>query len=233
MKAAIIQPNYIPWKGYFDIINEVDVFIVLDDLQYTVRDWRNRNTIKTPNGLQWLTVPVLGGRNQRICDVRIDSSQDWKGRHLGALRHNYGKSAHFEDVYGRFAAVLAGDYELLVQLDSALLGNICDYLGIRTRILNSSEIPSEGTKDEKLVDLCRKVGADAYLSGPAAKDYIRPGLFEQAGISLSYKDYSGYPEYPQFFPPFAHGVTILDLLFHVGPEAPDYIWGQKAKPYEA
>jgi hypothetical protein len=229
MKAAIIQPNYIPWKGYFDIIREVDVFILYDDLQYTDRDWRNRNLIKTENGPKWLTVPVLGGARQNLREARIDPAQDWKGKHLRLLERNYRKSPFFESVFSRFETVLGQKHELLVDLDAALLRDICDWLGIRTRILSSSTIPSSGAKDEKLIDICRKVGADAYLSGPAAKDYIRPELFADAGIALAYKDYSKYPEYPQFFPPFIHGVSILDLLFHTGPEAQEYIWGAKVR----
>lgn len=227
MKAAIIQSNYIPWKGYFDIIHDVDVFILLDDAQYTVRDWRNRNAIKTARGPHWLTVPVLGGRHQRICDVRIDSSQDWRGKHLGAIRHSYGRSPHFAEVYPRFEAALTREYDRLVDLNSALIRDICGYLGIRTRILDASDMACAGSKDEKLIELCVRAGADAYLSGPAARDYIRPERFEEAGIALAYKDYSGYPEYPQFFPPFVHGVSILDLLFHAGPAAPEYIWGRR------
>lgn len=224
MKAAIIQSNYIPWKGYFDIIHDVDLFILHDDLQYTERDWRNRNTVKTEKGLQWLTVPVLGGSHQKICEARIDGARDWKGKHLRVLEHNYRKSPHFETIFARFEKVISEGHERLVDLDTALLRDICGYLGIRTRIVSSTEIPSSGVKDEKVIDLCLKAGADAYLSGPAGRNYIRPELFAQAGIALSYKEYA-YPEYPQFFPPFVHGVSVLDLLFHAGPRAPEYIWG--------
>jgi WbqC-like protein family len=229
MKAAIIQSNYIPWKGYFDIIHDVDLFILHDDLQYTERDWRNRNLVKTENGPQWLTVPVRGGSRQKICEARIDWARDWRGKHLRVLERNYRKSPFFEAVFARFEKVLDQKHELLVDLDTALLRDICAQLGIGTRIVSSTTLPSAGAKDEKVVDLCLKAGADAYLSGPAGRNYIRPELFERAGIALGYKDYGHYPEYPQFFPPFIHGVSILDLLFHTGPEAPEHIWGAKAR----
>jgi hypothetical protein len=229
MKAAIIQPNYIPWKGYFDIIHDVDVFILYEDVQYTERDWRNRNLVKTEKGPVWLTVPVLGGARQKLCEARIDPAQDWKRKHLGVLERCYRKSPYFDSVFPRFETALRQNHDLLIDLDAALLRDICDWLGIRTRIVSSTSLPSVGAKDERLVDLCLKVGADEYLSGPAGRNYIRPEIFARAGIALGYKEYPQYPEYPQFFPPFIHGVSILDLLFHTGPGAPEYIWGAKAR----
>lgn len=227
-RVAIIQPNYLPWKGYFDIIHDVDVFVFLDDVQYTVRDWRNRNKIKTHDGRTiWLSVPVLGGRNQRICDVEIDRAEAWQRKHTEALRHNYGKTPGFAEYFPRFVDVLSHDFPRLVDLDIALTREICSWLGLAPEFRRSSELSPEGTKDERLIDIVQKVGGDHYLSGPAARDYIQPERFAEAHIGLAYHDYAGYPAYPQLAEPFDHHVSILDLVFAVGREAPDYIWGAR------
>lgn len=231
-RVAIIQPNYIPWKGYFDIIHDVDVFIFLDDVQYTQRDWRNRNKIKLANGTSsWLTVPTLGGRNQAIHEVAIDRGQDWPRKHGTALLHSYAKAPFFERYHPRFVEIVSSGHERLVDLDIELTKQLMEWLGLEREVLRSSEMGGTGAKDERLVDLVTKVGGDFYLSGPAARDYIVPERFSSAGIGLGYHDYSGYPEYPQVSEPFDHYVTVLDLLFAVGPEAPDYVWGsRRARP---
>lgn len=227
-RVAIIQPNYIPWKGYFDIIHDVDIFVFLDDVQYTVRDWRNRNKIKTREGqTHWLTVPTQGGRSQAIADVAIDDSQPWRRKHLDALRHSYGRTPHFEEYFAGFADLLSRPWERLADLDIALTKEICRWLGLTRTFERSSTIAPSGSKDDRLIDIVQKVGGTAYLSGPAARDYIRPERFAESRIELAYHDYSGYPEYPQIAPPFDHFVTVLDLVFAVGSEAPAYIWGDK------
>jgi hypothetical protein len=226
-RVAIIQPNYIPWKGYFDIIHCVDAFIFLDDVQYTTRDWRNRNKIKLRDGsTSWLSIPVSGGRNQRICDVEIDNTQGWARKHSEALRHSYGKSPFFERYFPRFSELLLAEHKYLADLDIALTKEICGWLGISIETHRSSALLGEGAKDERLIDLTQKVGGTLYLSGPAARDYIQPERFAEARIELAYHDYSGYPEYAQIAPPFDHFVTVLDLLFSVGDAAPDHIWGK-------
>jgi hypothetical protein len=226
-RVAIIQPNYLPWKGYFDIIHAVDVFIFLDDVQYTTRDWRNRNRIKRPQGEPiWLTVPTLGGRNQLVNEVAIDNAQNWPHKHYEALRHSYRGTPHFDRYAPRLRELLNDKWPLLVDLDVALTKQICEWLGFSVELRRSSELGAHGAKDERLIDLTQKVGGDYYLSGPAARDYIQPDRFQSANIELAYHDYSGYPEYPQVSSPFDHFVTILDLLFAAGPDAPDYIWGK-------
>jgi hypothetical protein len=225
---GIIQPNYIPWRGYFDFIREVDTFVFLDDVQYTRRDWRNRNRIKLPNGeTQWLTVPVLGGRDQLIVDVRIDNSRNWAHKHLEALRHSYSKTPFFNAYRESLESLYApGRFDRLTDLNAALVRQICEWLGLKTDFVSSSELGAAGTKDDRLLLIVQQLGGDAYLSGPAARSYIRPEIWDAAGIELRYKSYSGYPEYPQISPPFEPAVTVLDLLFMVGHAAPDYIWGR-------
>jgi hypothetical protein len=229
-RVAVLQSNYIPWKGYFDIIHDVELFIFHDDLQYTKNDWRNRNRIKTPKGTEWLTIPVGSREDRRICDVEIPAS-DWAAKHWRILRQNYSKAPFFARYEPFFEDIYMGRrWTTLSELNQHLIRTIArDHLGITTEFGASQDYQVSGCKGDRLLRLLEQCGAGIYVSGPAAKDYIEPLRFEEAGIQLIWKDYEGYPEYPQFFPPFVHQVTILDLLFHVGPSAPDYIWGWRAE----
>jgi hypothetical protein len=224
--VAIVQSNYIPWKGYFDLIHAVDEFILYDDMQFTRRDWRNRNLIKTPRGLEWLTIPVsVKGRYlQKICDTRI-SDAGWSARHWSTLVHNYAKAPYFSHYHAQLEPLYLENTDLqLSRVNHRFIGAICGILGIGTRLSWSMDYrPLKAGKTERLVDLCQRAGATHYLSGPAAREYLEPGLFEHAGIALGFFDYSGYPEYPQRFGRFEHGVTVLDLLFNVGPDAPRFM----------
>lgn len=226
--VGIIQPSYLPWRGFFDFIQEVDVFVFLDDVQYTVRDWRNRNRIKTPEGGSvWLTVPVVGGRNQLIRDVRIDGSQPWIRKHLGSIERSYQRAPHFDEYYGVVSAVYARGIESLAELDIELTKVLCACLGIDREFVTSSALGCGGAKDDKLLAIVQRVGGDAYLSGPSAAAYLRPELWQGGGVRLLYKDYSGYPEYPQISEPFEPSVSVLDTLFMLGKAAPDHIWGAR------
>lgn len=223
--AAVIQSNYIPWKGYFDVIHDVDLFIFYDDVQFTKNDWRNRNKIKTRTGLHWLSVPVGQREDRLICDVEINQP-GWEKKHLATLTHTYSRSAHFaefreflEEGYGR-------EWTRLSELNRWFIEEISRrFLGINARFEDSRTYTPSGQKQDRLLDLLQKAGTTRYISGPAAKAYIDPATFEAAGIELVWKDYSGYPEYNQLYPPFEHGVSILDLLFNTGMDAPKYIWG--------
>lgn len=221
-RVAIVQSNYIPWKGYFDLIAACDEFILLDDVQYTRRDWRNRNKIKTPAGVQWMTIPVevKGKYHQRVRDVVV-SDPDWARKHWRTLAQNYGRAPHFRE----FASAVERWYDaaaamrLLTDINEHFLRSLSGTLGITTPIRRSVEFTLADGATERLVALCTQVGARAYLSGPAAKAYLDTARFSQAGISVEWMNYDGYLEYPQLFPPFDHGVTALDLLFNTGPEA--------------
>lgn len=224
--VVILQSNYIPWRGYFDLIHDADLFIFYDDVQFTKNDWRNRNKIKTTQGAEWITVPVGTDKDRLICEVAIKDAS-WQVKHWKTIQHNYGKCPHF----GRYQAFFEDVYLVrkwinLSELNQHLICTISrDLLGIPTEFRDSRGFHASGHKLDRLLELVTKAGADRYISGPAAKDYIEPSRFADAGIDLVWKDYSGYPEYPQRFPPFEHGVSILDLLFNVGPDAPWYIWG--------
>ena len=227
-KVAILQSNYIPWKGYFDIIASVDEFIFYDEVQYTKNDWRNRNKIKTQNGLQWLTIPCETkgaiGNEQKICDTKITDKR-WAKKHWNSIQNAYAKAPFFkenrvwvEDIY---KSLENEDY--LCKVNYRFIFSICDYLGIKTKFSFCQDYGLVEGKTERLVDLVKKAGGTEYLSGPAAKDYIEKSCFDNASIKLSWMDYSGYKEYPQLFPPFEHGVTILDLIFNTGKDAINYI----------
>jgi len=225
-KVAIIQSNYIPWKGYFDIIHDVDLFIFYDDVQYTKNDWRNRNKVKTAQGICWLTIPVGHREDRLIHEVEIVDGS-WNRKHWETIKQSYSKSAYFKQYQNFFEYVyLKAKWTNLSELNQYLVKTISkDFLDIKTDFKDSREYHAEGHKLDRLIDLLIKAEAESYISGPAAKDYIEKNAFRQAGIELIFKDYSGYPEYSQLFPPFEHAVSILDLLFNCGPAAPDYIWG--------
>ncbi|HAV76806.1 MAG TPA: hypothetical protein DCX53_05560 [Anaerolineae bacterium] len=224
--VAIIQSNYIPWKGYFDIINDVDVFILDDNVQYNKHNWRNRNKIKTPNGLHWLTVPVGGNSHKLICDVEI-KDRFWAKKHWKQIKQNYSKAHYFKTFESFFEYVyLEKEWNNLSALNHFLIKTIAkEFLGITTEFEDSRKYHVTGANLDSLMDLLEQADADLYVSGPSAQSYIDEQRFIDCGIELVYKDYSGYPEYPQRFPPFEHQVSILDLLFNCGPDAPYYIWG--------
>lgn len=224
-KVAIVQSNYIPWKGYFDLIAAVDEFVFYDDMQYTRRDWRSRNKIKTPQGAQWLTVPVQvkGRYEQKIKDTRIDGS-DWAPAHWKALELNYARARHFEEIAAWLKPLyLDRSYTHLSDLNARLIGAVCAYLSIGTRIRRSSDFVLVDGMTERLAEICIQAGGTQYISGPAAKSYIEESVFAARGIALTWFDYSGYPEYPQLWGNFVHEVTILDLLFNCGKDAPRYM----------
>lgn len=229
--VAAVQSNYLPWKGYFDLIHDVDLFVFYDDNQYTPRDWRNRNRIKTANGTIWISVPVGDDRNRLIHDVAIPDPA-WQAKHRQQLQQSYGKCPHFSRYQGWLDHVfLETRWENLSVLNQALIRHVAaEFLGIGTMFADSRSFNAQGQKLDKMVDLVRRTGASGYLSGPAAKDYIVPERFAEAGIALHWKDYSGYPEYPQRHPPYEHGVSVLDLLFNTGSDAPWYIWGWRDGP---
>lgn len=227
MLVAIDQPNYIPWKGYFDMIHDVDLFVFYNDVQYTVRDWRSRNKIITPNGEQWLSVPAGSNRNRLICEVTLPD-KSWQRKHFETMSFAYNKAPFFKKYIDFFAYVyMEKVWDYLFELDQYLIEHIAqDFLGIKTKFADSRDYPKEGAKHEKLLNLIRVLGGvDSYLSGPAAKDYIISDDYAKHGIELWWKNYEGYPVYTQLSEQFNPYVSIIDLLFNVGDDAPYYIWG--------
>ncbi len=228
MKCVILQPSYIPWRGYFHQIHKADVFVFYDDVQYDERGWRNRNRIKTRAGLKWLTIPV---RSAEICwgetainGVRVSFSEDWGKLHLETLRHSYAKAPFF----AQYRPMLERWYEsrpsLLADFTIQTTIGLARELGIaHTEFLRSSRLGCSGSKTERLLAILKKVGATHYISGPSAKEYLDVEMLNQAGIGVEWMVYQ-YPEYSQLFPPFAPQISALDLLLNVGPDASKFIW---------
>jgi hypothetical protein len=225
-RVAVLQSNYLPWKGYFDIIHDVDLVIFYDDVQYTKNDWRNRNRIKTPRGVEWLTIPVGMRIHRMICEVELPDDW-WAADHLDKLTRAYAAAPFFEEYRGFLEQIyLQPRWRLLSDLNQHLIRTIAvEFLGITTEFRDSREFAARGRKQDRLLALLQEAGAEVYVSGPAAKDYLDADAFARAGVEVRWKDYSGYPEYRQLHPPFVHEVTVLDLLFHTGGGAPDRIWG--------
>jgi hypothetical protein len=223
-KVAIVQSNYIPWKGYFDLINYADEFILFDDMQYTRRDWRNRNKIKTPQGLQWLTIPVRtrGGFNQKIKEIKI-AGTDWATKHWKSLEKNYRRSPCFEEIEAWLEPMYdKADNIKLSEINRHFIETICTYLSINTKITNSWDYNQKDGKSERLASLCKEAGGDIYVSGPTARNYLDEAIFIDNEIKVEWFDYSNYPPYPQLWGKFEHSVSILDLLFNCGKNSLKY-----------
>lgn len=221
-RVAIVQSNYIPWKGYFDLINSVDEFILFDDMQYTRRDWRNRNKVVAPSGVQWLTIPVeVKGRYfQAIKDTRV-ADPSWGRRHWKTLCHYYGSAPFFTPYAEVFEPLYLACAEThLSAINRRFLEAINELLGITTTLNWSMDYELVGGKTDRLVHLCRQARATEYLTGPGARGYLDEHAFDAAGIAVKWMSYEGYPEYSQRQEPFVHDVSVLDLLFNTGAEAP-------------
>jgi hypothetical protein len=230
MKAVILQPSYIPWRGYFHQILKSDIFVFYDDVQYDKRGWRNRNQIKTARGNQWLTIPVFSRGSQTdhilINQIKIVWDNPWNQDHWKALRHAYARAPFFneynsllEEFYGRHDEYLV---DFTIDLTVALARLLGDQ---HTHFVRASSLHVEGVKTDRLIAVLKAVGADHYISGPSARDYIEPEKFQAARIGLEYMVYN-YPEYPQLYPPYDSQVSLLDLFFMTGPQAVTYITGE-------
>jgi hypothetical protein len=229
VNCVILQPSYIPWRGFFHQIQKADVFIFYDDVQYDTNGWRNRNRIKTPNGPKWLTIPVIHSGchsgHVGINEIRTKVETGWNRSHWLTLKQFYGKAPFFRQYGPALEEHFLPASEMLAEFTVPLTIHIARELGIsRTRFMRSSEMQAQGQKTDRLVGLLKEVGASHYISGPAARDYLEEDKLAEAGITLEYMTYD-YPEYEQLHPPYEPQVTVLDLLFMKGPEAGSFIWG--------
>jgi hypothetical protein len=229
MNCVILQPSYIPWRGFFHQIRKADVFVFYDDVQYDKHGWRNRNRIKTPRGPEWLTIPALAkgvvNEGLPINGVRISWDRDWNATHLRSLSLNYAKAPFFD----RYRPMIESWYtqrpELIADFTIDTTIQLAREVGIvNTWFTRSSTLSCTGTKTDRLLEILLKVGASHYISGPAAKNYLETDKLLKHGITVEWMTYE-YPEYPQLYPPYDPHVSILDLVFMVGPEAGSYIWG--------
>lgn len=205
-------------------MRSVDTFVIYDEVQYTKNDWRNRNQIKTPNGPEWITIPVRQlSLSQKIYETEV-SLPRWNIKHWNTLKTNYAKAKHF----GTYGPVFENLYKntntpFLSEINLTFIKAINEILNIKTEIIDSRELQLEGDRNERLVDAVKKLNGTRYISGPSAKSYLDESLFDHEGISVDWISYAGYPEYEQLFPPFAHAVSVLDLIFNMGPEAHLYL----------
>lgn len=223
MKVGITQSNYIPWRGYFDFIDDVDLFVVLDDVQYSKGSWRNRNQIKVPGGLSWLTVPVIYQKlTKLIQETQIDHSKKWQLSHLNKFTAHYSEAPFVEIALDILQEGFAPTDTSISELNVRLIRKICTYLEITTPLILSQDLQVSGIKTERILQILQRVEATTYLSGPAAKAYLNEDLLRSHGIQLEYKTYQ-YDPYPQLHGDFAPTVTILDLIANVGAAAKHYI----------
>ena len=225
MRIAIMQPTYLPWMGYFGMMDSVDVFVLLDSVQFARRSWQQRNQIKTPNGPGWLTVPVLskGKRGQLIRDVVIDIDKKFFQNHIRIVEYNYKKAPFFQNYSSELFTILSKRHEGLVALTIELMEWLKQTLGISTPFNLSSELGHEGSKASLLADLCVRLGANEYISPPGSMDYLnKSDSFKKRGIAVRYFQYN-HPEYSQCFGEFIPYMSVIDLLLNVGPESPAII----------
>jgi hypothetical protein len=228
-KIAILQSNYIPWKGYFDLISSVDEFIIYDEMQYTKNDWRNRNRIKSINGPIWLTIPIkIENLFQKINETLI-ADKNWHKKHKNSLQTNYAKALNFKEnkdfIFNIYEQ--ASHLQLLSEINYLFLKEICNFLKIETEISFSSKYEIGEGKTERLINICKQANANTYISGPSAKSYLEENLFLENNINLEWFGYSGYKEYEQLYPPFEHSVSILDLIFNMGEDTHKYLKSTK------
>jgi hypothetical protein len=227
MNCVILQPSYIPWRGYFHQIAKADIFVFYDDVQYDARGWRNRNRIKTPEGSRWLTVPVHASGSQTkhipINEIEISWNTPWNQEHLKTLTHSYQKAPFFKSVLPILEKIYGQNNRMLADLTINSTVIIARYLGIsKTQFMRSSELSVSGTKTDRLIAVLKAVGADHYISGPSAAEYIEEDKLLGNQISLEFMEYN-YPVYPQLYPPYDPFVSILDLMFMEGPESLKFI----------
>jgi len=231
-KIFVCQSNYIPWKGYFDAINSSDYFVLYDVVQYTKNDWRNRNIIKTRQSTEWLTIPVRQKQLAQTIDETEITQYNWHEKHWTTLKTVYGRSPYFKQYEGLFADLYLKElknFKNLSDINEVVIKTILNLLGSSTKVIPSKELREDLQfnfdldRNERLIDICTKLKGNVYLSGTAAKVYLEESAFEKKGIKVIWTDYSGYPSYPQLSEPFEHGVSILDLIFNLGPDATKYM----------
>jgi hypothetical protein len=222
MVIAVHQPQYIPWLGYFHKI--ANTFVFLDNVQYKTREFQNRNRIRTDKGWMWLTVPVVtkDGCRIRMADVEIDNTMPWQRKHLGSIKTSYATAPYFKEYYGFFEDTFQRQWLKLSDLNVHITRFVMDKLSITTPIVFESELNVITPKTQRIIDICKKMNADTYLSGVGAKEYLEESLFPEQRITLYYQHFN-HPEYKQCFEPFMPYMSIIDLLFNHGPQSRDLL----------
>lgn len=233
-RVVVLQSDYLPWQGYFDLLHDADVCVLYDDVQYTRNDWRNRNQVYLQERKAWLTVPVRHpALGTAVQDVLIDGRTRWQAKHARTLRQGYARAPYYQEVSSLLRPFLddggqAASFERLSPLNQGLLRAVAGYLGIRVEWVDAAQLGLQGRSTERVLQAVQKVGGTEYLSGPRGADYLDASAFERVGLRLAYKDYRGYPARPQFSPVFDPQVSVVDLLFHCGPRSGEQIWGWRS-----
>ena len=223
---GILQPGYLPWLGFFEQLACVDLFVIYDDVQFEKGSWRNRNRIKTPQGMQWLTVPVLtkGKEFPSIRNVRINNRENWRSRHVKALRQNYGKAPYFQAYAPGLFTILGQDRDMLLDLNLALIQWLGRQLGIDTEMVLSSDLDVPGVRTERLIQIIRHLGGNSFYEGAAGKNYIQTEIFLKNSIQVVFQEYR-HPVYPQLYGEFISHLSVVDLLFNCGAGSLEIILG--------
>lgn len=223
MIVAVHQPQYLAWSGYFDKIRQADVFCYLDNVQYKKNDWQNRNRIKTSQGWQWITVPVRYKFPAKICEVKIDSTVRWRKKHLQALVTNYRRSPFFNQYIDVYEQIYAEDWQYLSELNIQFIERLKDALGLGQKpAIKSSQLKLREDPTDRLIDICKAVKADTYMSGQDGVKYMNPARFKENDIKVIIQDFK-HPVYPQLFEGFESHMSVVDLLFNCGPRSIDII----------
>ena len=228
MVIGILQPGYLPWLGFFEQLYRSDVFVIYDDVQYDKHSWRNRNRVKTANGIQWLTVPVLLSfeEHPQVCEVRIDNSSKWRKKHLETIRQSYTRTPFFKEYIGIFEDTFAQNWEYLIDLDLHLIEKFSDALRIPGKpMIRSSSLGIQGGRIERLVKICQHFKADTFYEGASGINYIDPAEFSQHGVNVTFQDYT-HPEYKQLYGEFVPYLSAVDLLFNCGEQSLEILLNQ-------
>jgi hypothetical protein len=226
MRIAIMQPGYLPWLGFFELMHNCDLFVLFDDVQYTKKDWRSRNRIRTKNGWMWLSVPVMtkGKQFQLINEAKINNSFAWRNKHFKAVEINYRKSRYFGEYFPHFKKILSFDWEYLVELDLELIKWLSAEIGIHKGIIKSSSLKTEGCREDKIIAVCKVLKADELYDSMAAASFLDVQKFQAKGIRLFFQNYT-HPVYIQVYSPFTPFMSTLDLLFNCGPQSNEILLG--------
>ena len=218
MIVGILQPGYLPWLGFFEQMHRSDIFVIYDDVQYDKHSWRNRNKIKTPNGAQWITVPVLIKFNEHtlVNEVKINNDVNWRKKHLFSIRQNYSKAPYYHHYSYIFEEAYEREWEYLIDLDIHFISKLAEVIGIDTgKITRSSTLGVIGDRIERLIKICKKFNADTFYEGASGKNYIEEEAFSKEGIRVVFQDYR-YPIYDQLYGDFIPYLSGIDLLLNQG-----------------
>lgn len=232
MKAVIMQPTYLPWMGYFDLMDQSDVFVLLDSVQFSKQSWHQRNKIKSNSGELLLTIPIVREFPSLIKDVKINNSHQWRGKHLKSIEQNYGKAEYFNRYIGFLREIYSREHFRLSDFTIPIILWIKDVLGVKCEIVRSSEIGAGGSKVDLIVDICRRLGADGYISPLGSKEYIdENNVFKKEKIKLAYHNYI-HPEYRQLWGDFIPYLSVIDLIFNEGGNSLEIIRSGRRQPKE-